>query len=145
MSDANVLLLTRWFEEVWNQKRKATILELFAPDGIAHGVNDQGGEIQGVAELLPFYERISGAFPDMKIVIEDGFSSGDKVIVRWSAEMHHHGDNLVIPPSGKKVAIGGMTMARIKDGKIVEAWDSWDKLGMLQQIGVVQLQQAAQA
>jgi hypothetical protein len=41
------------------------------------------------------------------------------------------------------VAIGGMTLARIKDGQIVEAWDNWDKLGMLQQIGVVQLQQAA--
>ena len=143
MSDANVLLLQRWFEEVWNQKREATIRELFAPDGIAHGVNDQGGDIQGLAQLLPFYQRISGAFPDMKIVIEDGFSSGDKVIVRWSAEMHHQGDTLGIAASGRKVAIGGMTLARIKDGKIVEAWDSWDKLGMLQQIGVVQLQQAA--
>jgi len=143
MSDANVLLMKKWFEEVWNQKRKATITELFAPDAIAHGVNDQGGDIQGPAQLLPFYERISGAFPDMKVVVEDGFSSGDKVIVRWSAEMHHQGDSLGMLASGKKVAIGGMTMARIKDGKIVEAWDNWDKLGMLQQIGVVQLQQAA--
>jgi predicted ester cyclase len=57
--------------------------------------------------------------------------------------MHHQGDTLGIAASGRKVAIGGMTLARIKDGKIVEAWDSWDKLGMLQQIGVVQLQQAA--
>ena len=30
-----------------------------------------------------------------------------------------------------------MTLARISNGKIVEAWDNWDKLAMLQQIGAI--------
>ena len=28
-----------------------------------------------------------------------------------------------------------MTMVRIRDGKIVEGWDNWDQLAMMQQIG----------
>jgi hypothetical protein len=32
-----------------------------------------------------------------------------------------------------------MTFARVRDGKIVEGWNAFDQLGMLQQLGVVNL------
>ena len=34
MSDANKLLLRRWFEQVWNQKSEAAIDEMFHPQGL---------------------------------------------------------------------------------------------------------------
>jgi steroid delta-isomerase-like uncharacterized protein len=139
MSDANVDILKRWFEEVWNQRQKEKIMELMAPECIGHGTADNGGDIHGPREFLTFYERICGAFPDTKVTVEDGFGSGDRVAVRWSATMRHSGDHLGLPATGKDVAITGTTIARIANGKIVEAWDNWDKLAMLQQIGVVQL------
>ena len=40
MSDENKALIRRWFEEVWNQGREEVIDELFAADGIAHGLAD---------------------------------------------------------------------------------------------------------
>jgi steroid delta-isomerase-like uncharacterized protein len=137
MSEANVALMKRWFEEVWIQRRKATITELFAPNGISHGVDETGADIIGSAVFLEFYDRFLGAFPDMKLKIEDAFGQDDKVLIRWSAVMHHTGDQLGIPASNKRVAIGGTTLARIANGKIVEAWDHWDKLAMLQQIGAI--------
>ncbi len=139
MSDANVAILKRWFEEVWNQRREETIMELLAPDCIGHGTRDNGGDIHGPREFLPFYERICSAFPDMKVTVEDGFGEGEKAVVRWSATMHHRGDHLGPRATGNQVAMTGTTIARIANGKIVEAWDNWDKLAMLQQIGVVQL------
>jgi urocanate hydratase len=30
-----------------------------------------------------------------------------------------------------------MSLARIANGQLVEAWDHWDKLAMLQQIGAI--------
>ena len=137
MSDANVALMKRWFEEVWNQRRKSTITELFAPNGISHGVDENGADMIGPHAFLPFYERFLGAFPDMKLKIEDAFGYDDKVLIRWSAIMQHSGDSLGMPATNKRVAIGGMTLARISNGKIVEAWDNWDKLAMLQQIGAI--------
>jgi hypothetical protein len=39
----------RWFEEVWNQGREATIDELLAPDVVGHGLVDpNGNEVTGI-------------------------------------------------------------------------------------------------
>jgi len=35
------------------------------------------------------------------------------------------------------VAITGITIHRIEEGKIVEEWENWDALGLMQQIGAV--------
>jgi steroid delta-isomerase-like uncharacterized protein len=137
MSEANIALFKRWFEEVWNQRRTATITELFAPNGISHGVAEDGSDLVGPGAFLPFYERFLNAFPDMKLKIEDVIAQGDKVLVRWSATMRHTGDGLGFAATNKPVALGGMSLARIANGQLVEAWDQWDKLAMLQQIGAV--------
>jgi steroid delta-isomerase-like uncharacterized protein len=137
MSESNIQLFKRWFEEVWNQRRTATITELFAPNGVSHGVDENGADIIGPAAFIPFYERFLKAFPDMKLKIEDAIADGDKVLIRWSATMRHTGDSLGIAATNRPVAIGGMSLARIANGQLVEAWDHWDKLAMLQQIGAV--------
>jgi steroid delta-isomerase-like uncharacterized protein len=137
MSEANIAIAKRWFDEVWNQRRTATITELFAPNGISHGAAEDGSDLHGPAAFLTLYERITGAFPDMKLKIEDAIAQGDKVLIRWTATMRHTGDGLGIAATNKPVAIGGMSLARIANGQLVEAWDHWDKLAMLQQIGAI--------
>jgi predicted ester cyclase len=42
-----------------------------------------------------------------------------------------------IPATGKEVTIGGIAIARIADGKIMERWEEFDMMGMMQQLGVV--------
>jgi steroid delta-isomerase-like uncharacterized protein len=139
MSEANVNLMKRWFKEVWEERRAETIAELFAPDATAYGTSDAGGEIRGPEEFRVFYERLIGSFSDMKFIIEDTLDVNDKVVLRWTATMRHTGDKLGLRPSGKTIRITGVTIARVVNGQIIEGWDNWDKLGMLQQIGALQL------
>jgi predicted ester cyclase len=42
-----------------------------------------------------------------------------------------------IPPTGKPVAMQGIDIVRIANGKIVEHWATFDQFGLLQQLGVV--------
>jgi predicted ester cyclase len=42
-----------------------------------------------------------------------------------------------VAPTGNQVTITGITIEQIAEGKIVEEWNNWDVLGMLQQIGAV--------
>ncbi len=139
----NVALMRRWFEEVWNQGKIETVNELLAEDAVGMGQGEPGVEIHGPTDFIPFFHRIRGAFPDLKLTVEDAFGARDMVIVRWSATMTHKGDHLGIPASGKPVRITGMTMVRIRDGKIVEGWDNWDQLAMMQQIGAYEHPRAA--
>jgi steroid delta-isomerase-like uncharacterized protein len=116
-----------------------------APGAIARGQRGAEAEIHGPEEFVNFVHEIRGAFPDIKIELEDIFGAGDKVVMRWSAVMTHTGDALGLPPSGRTVRSRGISIARMADGKIVEGWDNWDQLGMLEQIGVYKQPVAARA
>ena len=132
--EENVALMRRWFQEVWNEGRVQTIYDLLAEDIHGWGQDLPGVEIRKPADFVKLYERIHGAFPIQKLTVEDAFGSGDRVVVRWSSVMTHTGDHLGVPASHKTVHITGITIARIENGKIVEGWDNWDQLAMMQQI-----------
>jgi steroid delta-isomerase-like uncharacterized protein len=134
MVDANVQLTRRWFEEVWNQKKTATIHELMDAQCVSHNTSDTGDALRGPEAFCPLQKKLLDAFPDMQIIVEEAFGAGDIVALRWHATMHHHGEGLGMPPTGAEIQVTGMSMARIRDGKIIENWDEWDKLGMFQKI-----------
>jgi steroid delta-isomerase-like uncharacterized protein len=134
--EENIQLMRRWFREVWNEGKKQTIFDLLSADGVGHGQLEDGSELRGPDQFVPLVERIRGAFPDIHITVDDAFGEGDKVVVRWSATMTHGGDHLGMPATGNAVRMTGMTIALIRDQKIIEGWDNWDQLGMLRQIGV---------
>jgi steroid delta-isomerase-like uncharacterized protein len=138
MSEENKALVRRWFEEVWNQGRADAIDEMFAADGIAHGLSDDAGNpLRGPGDFKPFHEAFRGAFPDIEVVVEDTIAEGDLVAARCSVSGKHTGDHLGIAASNAPVQFTGITIARIKDGKIVEAWNNFDFLKMNKQIGAI--------
>ena len=42
-----------------------------------------------------------------------------------------------IPATGKEVVITGISIIQVVSGKIIEGWNNWDRMGMMQQSGVV--------
>ena len=137
--EGNKELVRRWFELVWNQGRAEAIDELFAADGIAHGLSDDAeNPLRGSVDFRPFHETFRGAFPDIEVIIEDLIAEGDKVVARCSVRGKHTGDHLGIAATKSPVDFSGISIVRIKDGKIVEAWNNFDFLRMNKQIGVIQ-------
>jgi predicted ester cyclase len=49
----------------------------------------------------------------------------------------HEGEFRGIAPTGKQITVTGIGIFRFSDGKVVESWDNFDQLGMMQQLGVV--------
>jgi steroid delta-isomerase-like uncharacterized protein len=136
----NISLMRRWYREVWREGKNQTIHELLASDALLSGPQQ---EIRGPEGFVAFAEQIRSAFPDTDLTIEDIFGVDDKVAIRWVATGTHQGEGLGVPPSSRPVRIPGSTIVRIAKGKIVEGWDHWDRLGMLEQIGAYQQPAAA--
>ena len=130
----NVELMRRWFQEVWNDGRVQTIYDLLDENISGWGQDVPGVEIRKPADFVALYNRLHGAFPDMKLTVEDAFGADDKVVVRWSAMMTHTGDHLGMPATNRTVRVTGITIARIAEGKIVQGWDNWDQLALMQQL-----------
>ena len=137
MSEANKALVRRWFDEVWNQGREETIDELFAANGVAHGLGDTEIDLFGPNGFKPFFRNLRSSFPDIRMTIEDLVAESDKVGVRLRVEGTHRGAELGVPPTGRRITLAGIILVRISGGQIVEGWNSWDQLGLLRQIGAL--------
>ena len=137
-AETNKALIRRWFEEVWNKGRADAIPGLFAEDGIAHGLSDDvNAPLKGPGGFLPFHSQFREAFPNIEVVVEDQIAEGDKVATRCSVRGKHAGDSLGFAATQLPVEFTGVTITRIKDGKIIEAWNNFDFMKMYRQLGAI--------
>ena len=138
MSDENKALIRRWFEEVWNKGREEAIDELFAAEGIAHGLADEAGNaLRGPQDFKPFFRKFRSAFPEIEIVVEDTVAEGEKVAARCLVRGKHQSDSLGFAATGQSTEFTGITIVRIEQGKIVEAWNNFDFMTMYKQLGAL--------
>ena len=136
MSESNKQFVRQWFEEVWNKGRADAIDEMAAVNCIVHGLG--GEDLQGSAGFKPFHAAFRDAFPDIVITVDDVIYEGDQVAARWTASGTHRGAGLGFPATNKPMRVTGMTWARVDaNGQLCEGWNSFDQLGMLQQLGVI--------
>jgi steroid delta-isomerase-like uncharacterized protein len=130
--------IRRWFEEVWNKGREEAIDEMFAEDGIAYGLADEtGAPLRGASGFKPFFRNFRSAFPDIEVVVEDAIAEGDRVAARCTVRATHAGDSLGFAATQRPMEITGITIVRVRDGQIVEAWNNFDFMGMFQQLGTL--------
>ena len=136
--EENKQLVRRWFEEVWNKGRAEAIAEMFAADGLAHGLGD--APLRGPGNFLPFFHTFKNAFPDIEVIVEDAIAEGDMVAARCTVRGRHQGHTLGFAATNRAVEFTGLCIARCRAGQIVEAWNNFDFLAMYQQLGVAPAQ-----
>ena len=130
-------VLRAWFDEVWNQGREETIDRLFAADGLAHGLPGDG-VLQGPAAFKPFFRNFRGAFPNIRIDVVRTVTEGETVAAHCRVVGTHTGETMG-KATGKRTEFWGMCIARVRDGQIVEAWNTFDFMALYQQLGFLQL------
>ena len=123
-----------WFEELWNQGKEETMDRLFASDGLAHGLGADGAPIKGPEGYRPFYRTFREAIPDVHIEVLQTVTNGEMVTAHCRVTGTHRG-NAMGGPTGRSGNFSGMTMVRVRDGKIIEAWNTFDFMSFFQQIG----------
>jgi predicted SnoaL-like aldol condensation-catalyzing enzyme len=122
--EQNKQLVVRWFEEVWNQSRRETIPELFPENGVIH---DGPRQFRGPREFERFYDALQSQFTDFKITPIVSLAEGDLVCLHWSCAARHK-------DTQKHMEVTGTSVARVENGRIVEAWQNWDAAHMYAQI-----------
>jgi steroid delta-isomerase-like uncharacterized protein len=136
---ANLAVVRRFFDEVCNNRQLDTAQALFAPQHRYHdpsipGVADgPAGILQPDGPVQPY----QSAFSDAHWHVEDMITEDDLVITRWYGTGVQDGALPGIPAAGGQVQVPGMWWQRLANGQIVESWQVWDTLAMLQQLGAI--------
>ena len=135
MSELNKALVQRFVEEAFNESNLDVADEIYSPNLVSH--EPTGPEERSPEYVKNFVNMYLSAFPDGRTTIEGLVAEGDRVAYRWTYRGTHQGELMGIPPTGREVTITGITIDRISGAKIVEEWNNFDQLGLLQQLGVV--------
>ena len=138
----NKAMMRRWFEmedfkgvpksEIEQTMRKVR-QDMYAPEFVVHSPE---ADMHLEAYMKYSIARLN-AFPDWNCTIEDMVAEGDKIVARMTYRGTHKGEFQGIPATGKKIEVRGVAIARLTGGKFVEGWGYYDRLGMMQQLGVI--------
>ena len=124
-------------EQIWNKSDSSAIERFIAPNYV--GVDPaEPGLISGIEGYRQHFFRLTTAFPDAHITIDHIFGVNDQVAARYTVEATHTGDFGGLPPTGRRVRVTAIAIARITRGKIVVEHAHSDALGLLTQLGVIE-------
>ena len=90
-----------------------------------------------LADFKKDLERFRRAFPDARFTIHDMVGEGDKVVDRYTISGTHEAAAFGIEATHRQVAVAGITIVRIEDGRVVERWGVIDQLSLLRQLGAL--------
>jgi predicted ester cyclase len=134
MGAAEEAVVRRLYEEMNNGRKLELAEDLFTPDHVFHDPQVPAGPgPKGIADAVRVYqEGVDGHWQ-----IEEMFSAGDRVVVRWTGSGTHNAALNGILPTGRPIRVDAIAVHRMAGEQIAETWEVWDTLGLLQQIGVV--------
>lgn len=132
---ANEVLVARIADDAWNRGDLAVCDEVMSEAAQYHGPHMPNG-VGGRADWQRAIGMYRVAFPDCHVEFEDIRSCEDCVVGRWRATGTQTGAMPGLEATGRRISISGITIYRFSGGKIVEAWEELDMLGMWRQLGV---------
>jgi steroid delta-isomerase-like uncharacterized protein len=129
-------VVRRYVDELLNGHRLERADDVLAPDFVGYfpGTPEP---VRGVAGWRRNFGGFLAAFPDYAETREELIVEADAAAARIMFRGTHRGELVGIPPTGKRVEVGGMAILRVRAGKIAAQWAAADMLGLMQQLGVM--------
>lgn len=138
MSTENLkTLYQQYIEDVWSGHDVAAMDKYFTEDHVDHDAPP--GQGPGLAGLKATFAHMFSAFPDCRVEVQKLVAEDDTVVARVRFSGTHKGVFFGIPPTGRYGARTSTHILKVRDGKLSEHWGNADDLGMMMQLGVIQM------
>jgi SnoaL-like polyketide cyclase len=116
-----------WARRVWVERDEAAIDEMLVTKADLHGLGLQ--PLVGAEGFKSFHRAMCALLRDTDLVVDHHIESGS-----WLAVLCTFTGTSA---NGQRVAINGAIHARIADGKIQEAYNHFDFIGLFMQLGLL--------
>ncbi|MEO8604097.1 MAG: ester cyclase [bacterium] len=136
MGDAKANI-RRWFEEIWNLRRFATIDEFWGPATAVHDASPQASEVTQAKDFRAMAEDLLAAFPDLHMQIHEVIGEGNYAALRFTATGTHRGVWMGVPATGRSFKIGGLALAEWNGDTLVRGWNNIDLLSLMTELGLL--------
>lgn len=136
----NKLIVTRFVEELWNERRLEVADIIFDENCHTHQLQSGSPIIatpRGPAAVKAHVGHWLSGFPDLKFTVEQMFAEEERVFSQLAMDGTQMGHWMGIPPTRRHINIKMITIHNIRSGKIIEDWVLVESLGLLQQLGAL--------
>ncbi len=127
--------------EVFSNGDVGVLDETMTPDFVEH--EEMPGMGSGLEGLKNVIRMVRQAFPDLRIEIDDTFSSGDQVALRQTFSGTNNGPFMGNPATGKSASWESIDIISFRNGRLAEHWGQMDMIGLLTQLGLAEMPAAA--
>ncbi|MCC6372596.1 MAG: ester cyclase [Bacteroidia bacterium] len=86
-------------------------------------------------EYIGFMQDMKAAFSDLKMTFPNIVAEEDMVSIRFISTAVNTGSFMGAPANKKNLEVHGIFMRKVKDGKVMQEWQTTDLLGVMKQIG----------
>jgi len=128
---ANKALVRRYLSDVLGAGHLDLLDQLLAPDFVDSSAGAPK-DVHGPEVIRAAQQRARDIFPEVEYKVDDLIAEGDKVVARYTVRATSRGSE---SSPGKPIEVTGITVFRIADGKIREAWIVNDQIEMFLQLG----------
>ena len=139
MSTANKQLVQAMVDVVQNQHRLDRMPDFFAPDFLNHLDHAPDSPSNSIEKAQQVFTQMFTAFPDLRVSIQHQVAEGDLVMTHKCFTGTHQGSFMGMAPTNKEITFAVIDILRVVDGKIVEHWAIQDRLGLMQQLGALDM------
>jgi steroid delta-isomerase-like uncharacterized protein len=122
-------------EEMISQNHLNVLDEIFAESFVNHSSPPPLPPTREGVKM--FFGAMHASFSGLHVTVEDQVAEGDKVVTRKTYHGTHTGDFFGIPATGRTISFEVIDILRFQDGKITDHWNVVDRLGLMQQLGVI--------
>jgi predicted ester cyclase len=133
--EQNKAVVMRVYDELLNQDNRSIIDEIYAADLIMH--DPFMGTANGVDAFRQLLGMFDAAFPGHRVKVHHILAEGDLVSVLHTHTAKHTGQFMNLAPTGREIAVHGIEVFRMTNGKIAEFWRHDDDIGMMIQLGAI--------
>ncbi|RKS75908.1 putative ester cyclase [Haloarcula quadrata] len=108
--------------------------KLHTDDVSHHGPN---GTVTGVKKFADHDFGLFDAVPDLTYAVEESFGGENWAVARFTLHGTHEAELFGIKPTGEEFELSSMSIFHLEDGQIAEIWTEADRLGLLEQFGIL--------
>jgi steroid delta-isomerase-like uncharacterized protein len=144
MAAENKAIIRRLYDEVWNERKIGLVDKLMSPSHALYEPSVPDSRM-GPEAYKATVNRFAKGMPDISFAIQDMISEKNKVVVLWIMSGTHTGEFDGFAATNKKFSVEGITIHQVENGKILDSYASWDRLGMMRQLGVEPLRKQGAA
>jgi steroid delta-isomerase-like uncharacterized protein len=120
------------YVEVWNGGNLEKLDAIVASNYVYH--SNQSADVNGIDGLKKVISGFRTAYPDLKLVVDDGVYAENASAGRWTLTGTNTGAG-EMPATGKSVKIWGISILHFANGKITEEWVGFDNQSLMEQLG----------